>query len=260
MFLPSDEPVADSHSNSTVDTVFEVLYESFAFFPRDKVTARTIELLPKSIQELNQIMEKRNGDGWQGLARTLAKHFGTTPRTVDWIVENGLCVENLVPGKSSIPQAGQGAIAQFPIKKGEIIVPAPMLHIMDPEVLSTYDADGEQMGYQLLLNYCFGHRDSSLLLCPDTNAILINHCSSRLKQCANGPNARVQWASGWQPNHKDWLKMSIKELLEQSSRGIAMEVVASRDIVPGEEVSLAFRLSYGVHEANLHLETNGKLS
>ena len=58
--------------------------------------------------------------------------------------------------------------------------------------------DDEPIGYQLLMNYCFGHKESKLiLLCPQTNA----HCSTRHKEgantCNNGndPNARVQWAS-----------------------------------------------------------------
>ena len=107
--------------------------------------------------------------------------------------------------------------------------------------------DDEPIGYQLLMNYCFGHKESKLIICPQSNAILINHCSIRHKEGANtcnngnGPNARVQWASGWDPKTKDWLQKSmeeIKELTVNGQRGLSLEVVAMSDIAPGDEVRL----------------------
>ncbi|MGV2389782.1 MAG UNVERIFIED_CONTAM: hypothetical protein LVR29_20560 [Microcystis novacekii LVE1205-3] len=66
------------------------------------------------------------------------------------------------------------ALRSILIVKGDIVVPAPMIQIMDRDLLSLYDENGDhKVGDQLVLNYCFGHRDSSLLLCPNTNAILI---------------------------------------------------------------------------------------
>ena len=52
---------------------------------------------------------------------------------------------------------------------------------------------------QLLVNYSFGGDDSSLLLCPNANAVLLNHCSDRrpeLHSCGNSnmPNAEYRWA------------------------------------------------------------------
>lgn len=48
---------------------------------------------------------------------------------------------------------------------------SPLVHVVE-ETLEMYDLefpDGskkEQTGYQMLLNYCFGHDESTLLLCP----------------------------------------------------------------------------------------------
>jgi hypothetical protein len=179
------------------------------------------------------------------------------PRDINWIKTNGICIEKIRPGLSTIAGAGRGAISQTYIEKGEIITPAPLLNIPNSDALLTYattqDDEGnmiieneEPIGHQLLLNYCFGHVDSKLLLCPQTNAILINHCSNRQegKEICDGntPNAKIQWASGWDPTTDDWLKKSvpgIASLTDYGVRGLSLEVVATRDIAPNEEVSFS---------------------
>jgi hypothetical protein len=152
-----------------------------------------------------------------------------------------MCVENLIPGKSTIRQAGQGGFAQFPIRKGEIVVPAPLLQIANRAALTMHDLGEKPSGTQLLLNYCFGHRDTTMLLCPDTNAILVNHCSDRTKQCGpNGPNAKFRWASGWDPDNPSWMNMTVDQISKEEGRGLSMEIVALRDIAPGEEVFMDY--------------------
>jgi hypothetical protein len=99
-------------------------------------------------------------------------------------------MENIIPKISTLPQAGQGAFANFNIARNEIIAPAPLMQILDKSALYIITQDGSHNGTQLLMNYCFGHKDSTLLLCPNTNAVLINHCSTRSKGCGpDGPNA-----------------------------------------------------------------------
>ena len=173
----------------------------------------------------------------------VAKHLATNPRTPEWIKSNGMCLEHLLAGKSQIPQAGQGAIVQRKIRKGEIVVPVPLLQVVDKEALDMHDDDGNLEGSQLLVNYCFGHPESSMLLCPDTNALLINHCSDRKKECGSrGPNVGYRWSTGWEPSSETWLKMTIEEIAEERVRGVSMEIVALRDLEPGEEVFM----DYGV--------------
>jgi hypothetical protein len=190
------------------------------------------------MNELYAFMFNRKGNTILDASRSLARRQGSN-RDVDWIVSHGMCLENLIPRVSGIKQAGQGGFAQWPLRKGEIVVPVPLLQILDREVLSMYsNEDGEKTGTQLLLNYCFGHRESTLLLCPDTNAILINHCSDRQNECGSqGPNAKFQWASGWEAENDRWLNMSIDEMSQEQDRGLAMEIVATRDILDAEEVS-----------------------
>jgi len=92
---------------------------------------------------------------------------------------------------------------------------------------------------QLLTNYCFGDDESSLLLCPASNANLINHCSSRLKQpeghCdpKKGPNAILRWGVDFDPETSEWLKQTVEEInerVENGRRGLSLEIVATRDI------------------------------
>jgi hypothetical protein len=125
-------------------------------------------LLPPTVGALTDLLA--------GVARTalpshLARQRGTTPRTVAWIKGHGLCLEHIVPGPSRLSHAGQGAIAQHAMGPNDMVVPAPLLHIVDRDVLTMYDAEHQPTGRtQLLLNYCLGRADIPLLLCPNTNA------------------------------------------------------------------------------------------
>ncbi len=177
-------------------------------------------------------------------------------RDINWIKSNGICLEKIRPGRSTIPGAGRGAFAQVIIKDKEVITPAPLLNIPNKASLLTYDTvfnveggfrmklNEKPTGYQLLLNYCFGNKNSEMIFCPQTNAILINHCSDRKAefQCNNsrGPNAKIQWAGALDPSTTKWLKKSvndIKDLTARGLRGLSIEFIATRDIMPGEEVS-----------------------
>ena len=257
----------DNIGHKTTDTLLQTAYRDAVIQFGPKATKQVIALVPTTMEQINAVMklnshadihhdEKSDDDNnnndrsLMGIARSLAKYMETNRRSIDWIHEHGVCVENMIPGPSHIRQAGQGAFAQWSLRKGEIIVPVPLLHILDRDVLSIDNDKGKLAKEQLLLNYCFGHPESSLLLCPDTNVILINHCSSRRPnnendEC-NRPNAKLQWASDWDLGiNKKWLEMSLDEIARQPGRGLALEVVATRDITPGEEVS-------GYHFISLH--------
>lgn len=178
---------------------------------------------------------------------------------VDWIKENGRCLDNIYPSISTLRQAGQGAFASRPIKAGASIVPIPtMIQVTDRETLNIYkwgdnaDNSGKRqvrnvgkdpISQQLLTNYCFGDDESSLLLCPASNANLINHCSSRLKgtegHCdpKRGPNAILRWAVDFDPETSKWLTLTVEEIderVERGRRGLSLEVVATRDIGQNE--------------------------
>lgn len=221
---------------------FQKMYQRINF--ESELNNRVKSLIPTSYNQLLHVYQQIEEHSAEQVRRSISKYVGTTPRRPEWIKENGYCVENLVPGPSSLPHAGHGAIAQFGVKKGEMIVPAPLLQIGNRDILRTRGGvEGFSNAWQLLLNYCFGHEDTSILLCPYTNAILINHCSLRKRQCGEkGPNAIVQWQSGWDKGHIPFMKLTVPELTTTSSRGLSMEVVATRDIAPGEEVRRRFKM------------------
>ncbi len=203
--------------------------------------------------EYNHFMEKNALLSSRGQASQLAKRttVDVQKQNVSWIEENGICLEKIRPNPSTIDGAGLGAFAQITIPKGDIISPAPLLNIPNRDSLLTYRTkldekgtrvkiDDNPIGHQLLLNYCFGHEKSQLLFCPETNAVLINHCRQGGKYCnGNSPNAKVQWAGQWDPTTNEWLQKStedIRRLTAAGSRGLSLEIIATRDIKPGEEV------------------------
>jgi len=196
-------------------------------------------------------------------------------RNVTWIEEYGLCLDNIKPGKSTIRQAGYGAFAQRKMIKGTMISPAPLLAIMDKDSMLMYELDydkekdqmvrvgNDPIGKQLLVNYCLGHDESSLLLCPQSSMNLINHCSTRIhlegSSCdkENGPNAVIKWAEGWDVNTPEWLNLSLEEigqLVLENKRGLSLQVVAIRDIYPKEEIFIDYGPSWE-KAWKVHVET-----
>lgn len=213
-----------------------------------KTDKKVASVLPKTYGELHSVTaaayrikaSSPDASFTSIVSKELARQIGTTPRTVEWIRKNGMCLDSIVPRPSTLPHAGQGAIAQHFVPMGDILAPAPMLHIMDRDVLRITASDNVET-FQLLLNYCFGHGESSLLLCPITNALLVNHCSTRKGECGkDGPNAEYRWASGWDPTTEKWLELTLDELAQQTRRGLSMEIVATRDIKEGEEVFIDY--------------------
>ena len=233
---------------------------------------RTAETLPSSLNDFTDMLNKQ--DPTSDIATALAKK-SLIPRTVDWIRSEGVCVDNLIPDVSTLHDAGQGAFAQRLIPQGSIVVPAPVIQIIDAAELNMYDFDTDELiGTQLLINYCFAHPGTTLLLCPQTNAILINHCSSRRLALAyggdcdrynshddvsfRGPNAYVRWASEWDPDTDTSLSMSWEDFYEKTKEGkrlLSMDIIASRDIFPGDEVCLCPAISYRIHIFSLYHTT-----
>jgi hypothetical protein len=164
-------------------------------------------------------------------------------RSLEWLNEHGRCMDNIRPGNSTIEQAGRGAFASRFIPQGGLVAPGPLLHIPNKTVLNIYEPNpitgerdlNQMYGKQLILNYCFGHRKSTLLLCPYTSpSAYINHNRE-------GANVRVVWAKEGTPNFQhDWLNDDIDFLKTMEVIGLSIDFVAIRDIQPGEEVFLDY--------------------
>jgi len=180
-------------------------------------------------------------------------------RSVDYLRRQGRCLDALVSRKSRIPHAGRGAFIRWGVGKGKIIAPVPVIPA-SKEALKVYRSKqsskgaGSEIleGYQLLMNYVYGHVNSSTVLVPYGPIVsLINHgpsstVASRMMNVT--ANVRLQWPQSntlMPDTARAWLRRkNTHELYTQTqSAGLLLELVATRDIDAGEELFL----DYGEH-------------
>jgi hypothetical protein len=143
--------------------------------------SRVLNALPAKLIEVDNVMSS-GGVGTQ--------HLKSSIRDVVWLEEHGQCLDNIRDGISTNPDTGRGAFANRSISKDGLVGPAPLIHVPDRAMLNMYrpkdspngkrvlpDLDGPRTD-QLILNYCFSHEESTLLLCPyGLLTSLINHSS-----------------------------------------------------------------------------------
>ena len=114
-------------------------------------------------------------DKVQGNMETLRRQQSS--RSIEWLQEHGTCGDHIVAGPSTLRQAGRGAIATRDLPVGTILAQLPLIHVSQRNRLDVYpvvhngdkpplpDRNGRKSS-QLLTNYCYGHEESTLLLCP----------------------------------------------------------------------------------------------
>ncbi len=159
--------------------------------------------------------------------------------SIEYLQENGKCTDHIQPKNSTIQHAGRGAFATRFLPEGTVVSSAPLLHIPDRDILTMYDdsEDGETrvkskpIGQQLLLNYCWGHPSSSLLLCP------YSHGTPYINHDGLFPNVKIQWAENDERYHNSsWLNEPVSFFDSVWTPKLMLEYVALRDIQEGEEV------------------------
>jgi hypothetical protein len=185
---------------------------------------------------------------------TAMLHYNSSVRSLDWLEENGECMDNIYGGVSSIPHAGRGAFARRFVPKGEVVSPAPLIHLPNRNAMKMYEGkvimdpdEGfeyvivrdttKQDHQQLLLNYCFGHSASTLLLCPyGLLTSLINHSHQY-------PNTKIVWSQKTNlMAHPEWRNQTLHEWGGKLHTGLSFDFVALRDIEESEEILI----DYGV--------------
>ena len=173
-------------------------------------------------------------------------------RTVEFLRKSPFsrCMDSIRPGPSTLPQAGRGGFATRNFAKGDIVTGSPLLHafrsffVMYDAVEKEDDEDGTTswtrntnriVGQQLLLNYCFGHYQSTLLLCPYSAGVAwLNH-NQTLR------NVVIRWAPhGQVGQNDDWLDRKPIDFKHNHTVHLGMDFVATRDIQEGEELFLDY--------------------
>ena len=269
----------------------------------EQLTSRVLSVVPQTTDEWNKIYHhswelyydrKRNvtlqpGNITMDLPSVTdvgnAMYEITKPaaKSIQELRETGICLDHIVAGKSQTKlelgnapgllngggsngesmTLGRGAIAARFLAKGELIVPVPLLHLLDRSLFESVEEQDMSFN-ELMLNYCFGHSESTLIMCPVTNAVLVNHCSDRNGRfpCGSdgkGPNAEYRWASEsqWDRKTKDTLTMTLDELAganhKEQHRMMSMEIVAIRDIEEGEEVRSRYQVLKCLNCLHLHI-------
>ena len=158
----------------------QFMMDTLSFVREELVTDERLRTaIPKTIQDLQE-------------ADNTGSELHSVPdfvRPMSWLREHGRCIDYIREGSSTIPGAGRGAFAKLDMSKGHIIAPAPVLQLDRAltEILWRGENGIRSIGDQLVLNYCYGHHDSSVLLFPYSPIInLINHSSGK------AANAKLQ--------------------------------------------------------------------
>jgi hypothetical protein len=191
-------------------------------------------------------------------------------RSIEWLQQHGQCLDHIRPGNTTLPWPSKtttstrsthgwtmerGAFASRFLTQGTVIAPLPLVHLQrsDLEIYNVVTEDEhvgnhnnkrrksrqiEWEGTQLLLNYCYGHPNSTLLFFPYSPVVnYINHSKERV-------NAKLQWCQHphLQPfHHSEWLERTPEYLVTQEDHaGLILELVAIRDIEPDEEIFIDY--------------------
>lgn len=166
---------------------------------------RAVERFNKNVAALLPGSEKALGlrDGL-GSSSALS---ALTNRTVHYLETKGQCLDDVLIRPSDTSSSQKGIYAKRPIKKGGVVVPVP-LYVRRRDI--TCSANAKYTFEQ----YCFSHKNSSLLLCPLSSAVFAQVSSGGGDSTAN-VNAALKWNSG--SNVKITHKLSVDEILKVSN-------------------------------------------
>jgi hypothetical protein len=176
---------------------------------------------------------------------TITEKVTSSERPIQWLEANGICVDSILVQESTIPKIGKGAFAKRLFKKGEVITSSPVFEFdrSQMEIVEQFQGEEDTPMYtefveqqQLLLNYCYGHADSNLLLMPYGPGVnFINH---RLVA-----NTMIRWSRS-QYSDADALSMSAHDVVGRDEGSLILDYVATFDIEEGEEIFLDYGHSW----------------
>jgi hypothetical protein len=177
-------------------------------------------------------------DHLEEAARKGTAGYSLPVRTLDWLKSNGSCLDNIRSGNSSIKGIGMGAFARRSFSAGEVITTTPLIHLSRKDTIILKKNDENVIipdGHQLILNYCYGHPQSSLLLLPYSPVVnYINHNND-----TSLVNARMEWSTSILQK-SDWLDRKVDDILKEVKSGLLIDIIAVKDIQKGDEIFLNY--------------------
>lgn len=155
------------------------------------------------------------------------------------ILQSGYCQDHIFAKRSTIQQAGQGAFSRRFLPKGTLVISAPTIatdrYYMHLNTTMTKEEINPQ---ELMINYHWGHKNSSILFFPLNHAFTINHNSKR-KISGKEPNVRVEFSSR-EKRSRYFRERSLEDLRKEKYSTIVLDFIAIRDIYPDEEIFLDY--------------------
>lgn len=118
----SDDSSAEA-SEDLLRDLYEVMAGAVGGF------SRTLKALPSSFTEAQQAR-------LSGLTELVSRHHS---RDVPWLAANGVCMDHIRRGQSTLPHAGNGAFATRDLPAGTLITISPLHHLMHFDFLHQYN-------------------------------------------------------------------------------------------------------------------------
>jgi SET domain len=166
------------------------------------------------------------------------------------LANDGVCMDTIQIRESTIPNIGRGAFTKQYFAAGDIVASTPVIHfdrsqtdIVQQSLKEVHriphfrdhgiEYTGKVIGQQLLLNYCYGHPNSNVLLLPYGPGVnFINHHTTKA-------NVQIRWLTkfGESELYRSGT-ISVMEMYElpATSTKLMIEFVAIQDILPGDEI------------------------
>lgn len=197
------------------------------------------------------------------------KPSGRKVLDLTFLRENSICIESFDVKQSTLSNAGRGAFAKRAYHQGEIVTSSPLVHFDRSQLeiveQTEYDDDSPSTlqrehgiryfadqvhSIQLLVNYCFGNKESNVMLLPYGPGVnLINHNRAQA-------NVFIRWSThemAGANSMKGMSPMAVTATKANADELLVFEYVAMRDIQPGEEIFLDYGDEW-INEWKDHLE------
>ena len=251
-------------ANVDVDAVMEEAWDLFV--RQDKHFSRVLGAFYKDDPNELKLLEEYKGD-------IAELRMDQSKQSLEFLRKHGGCGDHITYGQSTLPQAGRGAFARRDLPTGTLVSPFPLIHLPRREILDTFPIDIEydeededyeykvnrkgKKGAQLLVNYCFGHKETTMMLCPYGKCggvgcsfcriVVVSLIQSLLLSLVRVgmnnnyvnhnqtlANVRLQWSDGTRSSHHaEYLKKPLSEFHDLREAKLAFELIATRDIKEG---------------------------